>query len=133
MNIYTSYFGNIKTLEKDNIMPVAICCYPPCDLNVHNYRLFAPSRDILANCRGNIVLYKERFKQEILDILPKDDVLKFIEELSVESNGKDVALCCYEKPGEFCHRHIVAEYLNQNFGLNIVEYTHAQSVNNALF
>ena len=26
----------------------------------------------------------------------------------------DIALICYEKPSDFCHRHLVAEWLNQN-------------------
>lgn len=25
-----------------------------------------------------------------------------------------IALICYEKPSDFCHRHLVAEWLNQN-------------------
>ena len=27
---------------------------------------------------------------------------------------KDVALVCYEKPSDFCHRHLVADWLNKN-------------------
>jgi len=27
------------------------------------------------------------------------------------SDGMDIALVCYEKPGDFCHRHLVAEWL----------------------
>lgn len=26
----------------------------------------------------------------------------------------DIALICYEKPSDFCHRHLVSEWLNQN-------------------
>jgi hypothetical protein len=29
MNIYTSYFANLKKLEKANIKPIAICLYKP--------------------------------------------------------------------------------------------------------
>ena len=25
----------------------------------------------------------------------------------------DIALVCYEKPGDFCHRHLVADWLNE--------------------
>ena len=27
------------------------------------------------------------------------------------SDGMDIALVCYEKTGDFCHRHLVAEWL----------------------
>lgn len=30
------------------------------------------------------------------------------------SGGKDIALICYEKPTDFCHRHLVAEWLTTN-------------------
>lgn len=133
MEIYTSYFDNIKTLEDNNIVPVSICCYPPRDLNLHNYSLFAPSRDILSNCRGSITLYKQRFTREILNMLSKDDVDNFLKELKTNFEGKDIALCCYEKPNEFCHRHLVAEYLNQNFGLHITEYINSKKQQNSLF
>ena len=26
---------------------------------------------------------------------------------------EDIALVCYEKPGDFCHRHLVADWLNE--------------------
>ena len=35
---------------------------------------------------------------------------------------KDIALCCYEKPTDFCHRHLVAEWLNNNTDENIEEW-----------
>lgn len=34
----------------------------------------------------------------------------------------NIALCCYEKPGKNCHRHLVANYLNVKLGLNIQEF-----------
>lgn len=35
---------------------------------------------------------------------------------------ESIALCCYEKPGKNCHRHLVANYLNAKLGLNIQEF-----------
>ena len=29
---------------------------------------------------------------------------------------------CYEKPGDFCHRHLVADWLESNFGWRVDEY-----------
>lgn len=31
--------------------------------------------------------------------------------LSEVADKRDIVLCCYEKPNEFCHRHILAEWL----------------------
>ena len=33
----------------------------------------------------------------------------------------DIALLCYEKPDDFCHRHLVADWLNKN-GYKCEEY-----------
>ena len=49
--------------------------------------------------------------QKILQKLDKDTVLQ---ELSAMTGGQDFALVCYEKPGDFCHRHLVAEWLGLN-------------------
>lgn len=37
------------------------------------------------------------------------------------SGGIDVALVCYERPQDFCHRHIVADWLRSN-GIECNEY-----------
>jgi uncharacterized protein (DUF488 family) len=50
-------------------------------------------------------------KQEIKDVL---------EEL--ENEGKDIIFLCYEKSGDFCHRHILADWLEENMGVRVEEY-----------
>ena len=76
------------------------------------YKRLAPSWSIFSEYKyngGTQENYVKRFKAEILGNLSRDQVLKDLEELS---GGKDVALCCYEKPGDFCHRHIVKDWLD---------------------
>ena len=51
--------------------------------------------------------------------LDQATILKVIEDLS---GGKDVALCCYEKPDEFCHRQMVAAWLGE-YGIEVKELT----------
>jgi uncharacterized protein (DUF488 family) len=31
-------------------------------------------------------------------------------------------MLCYEKPEDFCHRHILADFLNEKLNLDIKEY-----------
>jgi len=52
--------------------------------------------------------------QEILDRL---DPRKVYQEL-----GEDAILLCWEKPGEFCHRRLVAEWLERELGVEVPEY-----------
>lgn len=36
-------------------------------------------------------------------------------------DGKDICLICYEKPNDFCHRHLVADWFREN-GYEAVEF-----------
>lgn len=58
--------------------------------------------------------YIEHFQSEVLDKLDVATVIKELNLLVPNVNGKDIALICYEKPSDFCHRHLVSEWLNQN-------------------
>jgi uncharacterized protein (DUF488 family) len=57
--------------------------------------------------------YVGRFKKEVLSNI---EINSFIEEYKniYAEHKKDIVLLCYEKPEDFCHRHIVQEFLNEN-------------------
>ena len=46
---------------------------------------------------------------------------KVIQELTALGGGHDVILLCFEKPGEFCHRHLVAQWLKSNLNIDVIE------------
>jgi uncharacterized protein (DUF488 family) len=60
--------------------------------------------------------YIKCFNEQVLDKLNPYSVLFEIKDLldknSIQSN--DICLICYEKPNDFCHRHLVADWLNKN-------------------
>ena len=41
----------------------------------------------------------------------RQTILRKLEELS---GGRDVVLICYEAPGDFCHRHLLKEFLEND-------------------
>ena len=120
MKIYTSSFANLKNLEKEDISPIGICCYPPKWFNGPNLGAIAPTPDILEKCKSSHAEYEKRYKAEVLSIFK--DVSTLINKISYISGGKDVALCCYEKPSDFCHRHIVAKWLEEQAGIEVKEF-----------
>lgn len=63
---------------------------------------------------GNSELYTARFKDEVLSELDPQETF--------DSLGEDAILLCYEKPGEFCHRRIVAEWFETELGIVVPEY-----------
>lgn len=117
---YTSYFANIKKLPKD-VVPVAICGKAPEGYTGLQYKKLAPSWDIYRDWKYNHhdkVIYTDRFYREILDKL---DQLTVEQELLNRTEGKPFCLICYEKPQDFCHRHLVADWM-KSVGINIEEY-----------
>jgi uncharacterized protein YeaO (DUF488 family) len=89
------------------------------NIDVHEKRL-APSWDIYKEYKetNDYKLYTKRFKEEILSNVDLDDI---IEELRTNYGDKHVVLLCYEKPNEFCHRHIVAEAIEEKYGIQVPE------------
>lgn len=119
MNIYTSYFAKLNKIPS-NIVPIAICGWPPKWYNGIVEKSVAPSWDILSEYKKNHdeVIYTRRYKDEILSKLsPKD----FGNKLYLLANRHDVAMICFEKPTDFCHRFIVAEWLSTNLGIEVKE------------
>ena len=119
MKIYTSYFGNLKKLKENNIVPIGICCYPPKDFHGSNLIAIAPTPDILNNCRSNHQEFRKRYKNEVLYLFKDPSI--FVDRIKFISNGNDCALCCFEKPDEFCHRHLVAYWLEECMGIAVDE------------
>lgn len=118
MKIYTSYFANGAKLQKAGIMIIGIALYPPKWFSGISNKYVSPSWDILHNSKSEED-YVQRFNSEIL---ARRDPKVFLTAIEKIANGKDVALCCFEKPDEFCHRHLVAKWLNEKLGMQIEEY-----------
>lgn len=57
--------------------------------------------------------------KEICNRVNVESLMKQLEKIG---NGADVALLCYERPGDFCHRHLLAEHLNSK-GCDIKEFS----------
>ena len=117
MKIYTSYFGNLKKLTQGGVMPINISLYPPKWFRGSSLMYLAPKSFMLAK---NISeeYYTKIFNEQII---PAVSLPMLVKDIETRSQGKDVALLCYEKPGEFCHRHLVASWLNKK-GYVVEEY-----------
>ena len=110
--IYTSYFANVRRLSPE-IVPVSIALYSPGWFSGLRYRKLAPTDYILREWKSNpdVERYIRLYQSDVLARLSPYSVVC---DLMVMSEGKDVALLCYEKPDTFCHRHLVADWLKRN-------------------
>ena len=57
--------------------------------------------------------YIQNYQKEVLDKL---DAKKVYEEL-----GENAVLLCWEKSDKFCHRHLVAKWLEKELGIKVSE------------
>lgn len=110
--IYTSYFARLKYLP-DNVIPISICGKAPSWYKGLQYKKLAPKYDFFMKWKDNHdnKQYIESFNEQVLSRL---DVREVIKELFDMANSKDICLICYEKPNDFCHRHLVSNWLNNN-------------------
>lgn len=115
--IYASYFAKITELENHNVIPISICAKAPDWYKGLQYKKLAPKYDFFMKWKQNHDndYYIEHFNKEVLDKLnARDVVLELSEIAGFQDRFNDISLICYEKPSDFCHRHLVAHWLNEN-------------------
>lgn len=120
MNIYTSYFGNIRKLERAGVIPVGISLGRNKYISCQYLQYLAPKRYMLDD-KWTDEEYIQMYKK---DVLSKVNINILREDIrAISKNGtRDVALLCYEKPTDFCHRHIFAEWMLEQTGYEIEEF-----------
>lgn len=125
--IFTSYFAKLNKLPK-NVIPISICGKAPAWYTGAQYKKLAPRYDFFMKWKEthDDNYYIEHFQAEVLDVLSVTRVLTELQlliphdiKIKMQSpfyNNPDwhVALICYEKPSDFCHRHLVAGWLCSN-------------------
>lgn len=118
MKIYTTYFAKLKKLPSD-VVPVPISNSIPgtsggdtaySSLSANKYQKLVPPWYIVKTYKenGDKEQYIKDYKRLMLDHLDPHGV---VANLKNRAGYNDVALVCYEKSGDFCHRHLVAEWL----------------------
>ena len=113
MKIFTGNFGNIKKYREAGLTTVSIARFNRW-YNGAKMMDLAPTAAMIHDPED---IYTPKFAS-ILANLSAEETFKKLETLS---EGKDIVLLCYEKVGDFCHRHLVANWLTQNLGIEIKE------------
>ena len=114
MKIYTGYYGNMKAYRGMVCVGISIGTPKWLKVDIPNCRALNPKPYMLHMEREQ---YTRAYNQLLKGLSPQE-IVRFLEEVS---GGKDVVLLCYEKPEDFCHRQLVAEWLTRN-GVSVEEY-----------
>lgn len=118
-----SIFSRSQSLMMQGIIPrregVSISLYPPRDWKGKEYPRLAPSKKLLndyKNKKLGIPDYCRIYREETLASLDPEVVVRDLQQM-----GSEIILLCYEPPGDFCHREIVADWLTHTLKRHVPE------------
>ena len=117
--IYTGYYAKLKYYEEKGLIPVVISGKVPDFYDGLTYPDFAPRYKVFQQWKNGEIdntRYIQKYKFH-LDTLDNDEIKDDFGPYNVE--GNDCVLLCYEKPADFCHRRVLADWLEENFGYKI--------------
>lgn len=124
--MFTGYFARIRLYTRSNLIPVSIARYTPRWYLGKCYNELAPSKELLKLYNLHHITNDE-YTTKFLEYLHTLDVDTVLRDLQLIGNLNDIILICYEKPSDFCHRHLVAKWLEDNSNLSsIKEFTDAK-------
>ena len=109
--IYTSYFGNYKNFPNNSYI-IGITRFPIS--GIENCIDLSPSEKLLRQFKNKEIdefIFKVRYLNELKQ-LNKKEYIEYLHKL--ERFYNNIIICCYEKPNEFCHRHILADWLDMD-------------------
>lgn len=116
--VKTGYFAQMKKYQAAGYMPIAIVASTPNWYKGNSMAVFAPEWSLVEDWKKNRITW-ETYEERYLGMLDKRGIsyaLKVLEQF------EKVVLLCYEKPGDKCHRHLLAEYLNSKYNMNVLEF-----------
>lgn len=109
----TSYFANWRNYDKDKAISIANKL--PHWVKMDTYTDLVPPIDLV-----NAKKYKGLSEEEF-EIVYREKVLNTLDAKKVYEDLDGAILLCYEKKGDFCHRHIVAKWLYEELGVIVEE------------
>lgn len=111
--IFTSYFAK-RSVRDSGLIPVAISLSVPKGFRGKRYLTLAPTREMINLAHdGKTEKYIKQYTEQILSRLDPQKVYN-------ELDG--CVLLCWEKSGSFCHRRLVAEWLEKGTGNRVEEF-----------
>ena len=118
MFIYTGSFFN-KTFPVDSVC-ISISRSDPRIFSGPRYPTLAPSASLLSHWHQyhDVAYYTAQYNQ-YLSTLNWKQVVEELKAIAKALNSQHVVLCCWEPDNQFCHRHLVKAWLQQQRKLEL--------------
>ncbi len=107
--IYTSYFGNLRNLPKERV--IAISRGVPKGFDGPKAIYLAPPWELIKD------MDRTHFTEEY-----RKRVLARVDPVKLLKNLDNYILLCWEAPGAFCHRRVLADWVKEKTGIEIPEW-----------
>ncbi len=136
--LYTSYYGN-PYLDQSKVFPVQVSNSAP-----EGFPIKYVLKEVIPSWKDIVEPYKENLLSEVEYTVKYKKMLDsqefairiMMEEIKEKASTlglQDIVLLCYEKPGRFCHRHILAEWIKEKAGEEVEEYVNPDTFESKLF
>lgn len=115
--MFTGYYAKMKKYTDAGLIPVSIAGWAPDWYKGLQYKKLAPKWIFFnewktGSHKGDNDYYIREFNAQVLDKLDAFAVVSELEKMTGVDDSK-IVLLCYEKPKDFCHRHLVANWLTK--------------------
>lgn len=121
--IYTGYFAKLDEYKEMGLHPISIARVTPKNILCDKAGIFAPPSELLSDFKNNPELPEEEYEKRYKSHLSSIDLIKELNNLpDLTEKETGYVFLCYEAPNEFCHRHLLADFLNQKYSVNVKEY-----------
>lgn len=130
--IYTGHYGGPQKVS-GSIVKVQVSNSTPVPVDIR-FEKAIPDWAFIVKPYKDGEIDKEEYERRYREQLDKfgENIIGVVEYFN--STGKDYILLCYEKPGDFCHRHILSAFINERLGQgNVREYVPEIHASSALF
>jgi len=117
--IYTGEFYNLQNYIQAGLTPISIAGYALENYHGIQFKTLAPKYSWWKEWHDNHLSnewYHQKYHETVLDKLNPKVIAN-----RLQAFGENVVLLCYEKPNEFCHRQLVAQWLRRA-GIPVCEY-----------
>ena len=121
MPVWTSCYGRWRKFPQGCVRAAVSLKVP--SQKAYDVRIvpFAPTLDLVEGSKNGTVSAEEYARRYLRLINSREGAFKAADRLKqMDGQGKTAVLLCWEAEG-FCHRHILADWLNAGWGMDVQE------------